>query len=105
MVIDYYTTAQVATLRSAEHQVPLQAQHIDGHYVALGFKVSVIFQANNNNNKYLCVGTGGGIVGRGTAQQSGRSRVRFPMLSLELFIDIILPAALWPWIDSASCQK
>jgi len=26
-----------------------------------------------------------------------RSRVRFPMVSLEIFIDIILPAALWPW--------
>jgi len=25
----------------------------------------------------------------------GRSRVRFPMVSLEFFIDIILPAALW----------
>ena len=29
--------------------------------------------------------------------QVGRSRVRFPMVSLEFFIDIILPAALWPW--------
>jgi hypothetical protein len=27
----------------------------------------------------------------------GRSRVRFPMLSLEYFIDIILPIALWLW--------
>jgi hypothetical protein len=26
----------------------------------------------------------------------------FPMLSLEFFIDIILPAALRPWVDSAS---
>jgi hypothetical protein len=32
----------------------------------------------------------------GTALQVGRSRVRFPMVSLEFFIDIILPAALWP---------
>jgi hypothetical protein len=27
----------------------------------------------------------------------GRSRVRFPMVSLEFFIDIILAAALWLW--------
>jgi hypothetical protein len=34
--------------------------------------------------------------GKGTTLQSGRSRVRFPMVSLEFFIDIILPVALWP---------
>jgi hypothetical protein len=39
----------------------------------------------------------GGEVGWGTALQTGRSRVRFPMVSLEFYIDIILPAALWPW--------
>jgi hypothetical protein len=33
----------------------------------------------------------------GTALQTGRSRVRFPIVSLEFFIDVILPAALWPW--------
>ena len=38
-----------------------------------------------------------GAVGWGTALQVGRSRVRFPMVSLEFFIDIILPAALWRW--------
>jgi hypothetical protein len=38
----------------------------------------------------------GGAVGSGTALQTARSRVRFPMVSLEFFIDIILPAALWP---------
>jgi len=34
---------------------------------------------------------------RGTALQAGRSRVRFPMVSLEFFIDIIIPVTLWPW--------
>jgi len=40
------------------------------------------------------VGVPGGAVGCGAALQAGRSRVRFPMVSLEFFIDIILPAAL-----------
>jgi len=42
-------------------------------------------------------GARGSTVGWGTALQVGRSRVRFPMVSLKLFIYIILPAALWPW--------
>jgi hypothetical protein len=32
-----------------------------------------------------------------TIQQAGRSRVRFPIKSLDLSIDLILPAALSPW--------
>jgi hypothetical protein len=32
-----------------------------------------------------------------TALQAGRSRVRFPMVALEFFLDIILSVALWPW--------
>ena len=31
-----------------------------------------------------------------TALQAGRSRVPFPMVSLEFLIDTVLPAALWP---------
>jgi hypothetical protein len=41
-------------------------------------------------------------VGWGTALQAGRSRVRFPIVSLEFFIDIIFPGALWPGVDSDS---
>ena len=36
----------------------------------------------------------GGTVGGDTALQAGRSRVRFPMVSLELSIHTILPLAL-----------
>ena len=46
-------------------------------------------------------GARGGAVGWDTALQAGRSRVRFPMVSLEFFFDIF-PAALWPGVDSAS---
>jgi len=35
--------------------------------------------------------------GRGTALQAGRPRGQFPVVSLEFFIDIILPAALCLW--------
>ena len=38
----------------------------------------------------------GGAVGLGTVLQTGRSRVRFPMLSLENFIEINLPVAQRP---------
>jgi len=47
----------------------------------------------------------GSAVGWGTALKAGRSRVRFSMVSLEFFIDIILPAALWPWGRLSLYQK
>ena len=44
---------------------------------------------------YLQAGVRGGADGRGTPLQAGK--VRFPIRSLELFTDLILPTALWPW--------
>jgi hypothetical protein len=38
----------------------------------------------------------GGATGLGTVLQSGSSRVRVPMVSLECLVDINLPASLWP---------
>jgi hypothetical protein len=42
-------------------------------------------------------GARGGAVGWGTKLQTGTSRVRFPMMSLEFFTDLIVSVALWPW--------
>jgi len=42
-------------------------------------------------------GARGGAVDSGTAVQAGRSRVRFPMVSMEFSLTPFFPAALWPW--------
>ena len=39
----------------------------------------------------------GDTTGWGTAVQATMWQVRFPLMSLEFFIDIFLTAALWPW--------
>jgi hypothetical protein len=39
----------------------------------------------------------GSVVGYGTMLQAGRSRVRIPMRSLGILIDLILKAVVWPW--------
>jgi len=43
-------------------------------------------------------GARGASFAGGTALQAGRTRVWFLKLSLEFFIDLILPAALWYWV-------
>ena len=53
----------------------------------------------------LRIGVHDSAFGWGTALQASRLRVRFPMVSLEFFIYIILLAALWPWGWLNLCQK
>ena len=48
------------------------------------------------------MGARGNAVDRDSALHAGRSRVRYLM---EFFIDIILPAALWPWGSTQSLTE
>ena len=70
----------------------------------LGFKGLTVFEGNAllhatgiRNSMSQTMGARGSAVGWGTALQTRRSRVQFPMVSLDFSIDIILPAAIWPW--------
>jgi hypothetical protein len=47
----------------------------------------------------------GSVVGSGTMLQAGRSRVPFPMWSMDFSINLIFPAALWPWDRLSLKQK
>ena len=61
-----------------------------------------------NSGKFSSITKAGELyddaVGFSTALHVGRSRFRFSMVSLEFFIDFILPVELCPGVDSASSR-
>jgi hypothetical protein len=73
--------------------VYLQSKGLENVQTCLSFPFVVILYTLH----YISVGERGSAVGWCTAQQVRRSRVRFPIVSLEFFVDTILPAAPWPW--------
>jgi hypothetical protein len=61
------------------------------YFLASFSKLLKRFILNSARTDNCFVGARGGAVGKGTAIQAGRSRVRFLMVSLEFLIEIILP--------------
>jgi hypothetical protein len=51
---------------------------------------------------FIIFGARGSVVGWGTMLQAGRSQIRFSISSPDFSIDLILAAALWPGVDSAT---
>jgi hypothetical protein len=67
------------------------------HY-ANGFdNIESVYLFYNNPVQFLHITCSRWRNGWGTALQTGRSWDQSPMMSLEFLIDMILPAALWPW--------
>jgi hypothetical protein len=58
---------------------------------------SMLQSGGNRKEREKEMGPRGSLVGWGIMLHVGRSRVRFPMMSLNFLIDLVLLAALWPW--------
>jgi hypothetical protein len=95
------TRVQIAIQSSCRHSTTIATGSVLCDRGSWKFVKSWLDINNITHQRYIYIYTHiytrGGSVGWDTALQAGRSRVRFPMVSLEFFIYIIVPVALWPW--------
>jgi len=66
-----------------------------------------MWRKDGKKRKYIYIitnGARGDTFGWGTALQAERSLIRFPMVSLGFFIDIIFPAAWWQTLTQISTR-
>jgi len=100
-----YWLCLLCCIRKIGDEIPLQTKRslITGS-VSIPKEYLFKFTCRRSDTKIWC-----NICWKTTALQTGRSRVRFAMVSLEFFIDIILPAALWLWdrlsLEENECQE
>jgi hypothetical protein len=77
-----------------------------GVYYRIIFTITIIINTNHTYDKIFqntdLLRARGVTVGLVTALQAISSRYLFPVLSLEFFIDVILPTENGPGVDSAS---
>ena len=72
-------------------------EHLSVIYIIIIIIIIIIIKPANAHNIYsrlVFMNSRFGGTRWGTALQAERSRVRFPMVSIEIFIDIIFPTAL-----------
>jgi hypothetical protein len=73
-------------------------QRQKAHAASLSWEVLLYIQSMQH-------GARGSVVGWGTILQAGRLQFRFTVRSLNFLIDVILPAAVWPWGRLSLWQK